>query len=255
MRSALFLDIDGTLLEFADRPEDVHVPRGVVELLSTLETRLDGALALISGRPAASIDRLFAPRRFALTGSHGGELRSSPGGELVSACPPTLPGPLVQAIEAICAGRSDVFIEVKPCGVAVHHAESAELHAHLARELGSIVAALAPSWTILAGRRVIEAKIGGVTKGTGIARLHAVPPFLGRVPICLGDDITDIDAFEYVRTVGGVTVAVGSRITEHAQFALSDPGKANAWLAALTAALESGEDAVRRHVLGTPAAD
>ena len=52
-RYALFLDCDGTLLDIAPTPNEVHVPDGLVELLVGLSKRLDGALAVLTGRPSA----------------------------------------------------------------------------------------------------------------------------------------------------------------------------------------------------------
>ena len=251
MHAALFLDIDGTILEFADRPDDVVVPSGLIELLVAIEEKLGGALALISGRPAASIDQLFAPRRFALAGSHGAELRFTPSAEIDSCSPATLPAEVLHAVDAIRAGLPTLFIETKPCGIALHHPDSSALRAQMLSALGRVIRSAAPAWTLLCGRRVVEVKLDGVTKGTGIAQLRERSPFRDRIPIFIGDDITDIDAFDYVRDAGGVTIAVGERITEHAQFALDGPGDTHAWLAALATALDSGYEAVRVHVLGT----
>src|SRR4051794_20051504 len=78
-RSALFLDIDGTLLEIAPRPELVWVPEELPALLTRLAEQRGGALALISGRRIADFDRYLLPWRGAAAGVHGGERRDAVG--------------------------------------------------------------------------------------------------------------------------------------------------------------------------------
>ena len=75
--SALFLDIDGTLLDMARTPDAVVVPADLQTALVRLHDELDGALAFVSGRSLAGIDRLFAPLRTAAIGCHGAEVRGN----------------------------------------------------------------------------------------------------------------------------------------------------------------------------------
>ena len=77
--TALLLDIDGTLLDMARKPDLVKVPRELVRVLEALSRQLSGALAFVSGRSLESIDKLFAPFRPAAIGAHGGEMRSADG--------------------------------------------------------------------------------------------------------------------------------------------------------------------------------
>ncbi len=79
---ALFLDVDGTLLDLAPRPDAVEVPVSLVGALAMAERRLDGAIALLSGRPIGELDRLFTPLRLRAGGVHGAEIRDSPGGPI-----------------------------------------------------------------------------------------------------------------------------------------------------------------------------
>ena len=58
---ALFLDVDGTLLEIAATPTAVRVPAALRNTLQLAAKRENGALALISGRTISELDRLFAP--------------------------------------------------------------------------------------------------------------------------------------------------------------------------------------------------
>src|SRR3984957_11043453 len=75
---ALFLDVDGTLLDLAARPGDVVTPAGLVTTLAGAERKLAGALALISGRSIHDVDHLFAPLRLRVSGVHGAEIRLDP---------------------------------------------------------------------------------------------------------------------------------------------------------------------------------
>ena len=73
---ALFLDVDGTLVEIEREPGAVHVPERLRRILAELEQAVDGALALVSGRSLQQIDRLFAPLRLSAAGLHGLERRN-----------------------------------------------------------------------------------------------------------------------------------------------------------------------------------
>src|SRR5690606_4153414 len=75
---ALFLDIDGTLLDIAETPDQVLVPPALRANLDIVAGELGGALALVSGRPVSDIDRLFDPLRLPASGQHGGEWRPQP---------------------------------------------------------------------------------------------------------------------------------------------------------------------------------
>src|SRR5579859_2732178 len=78
--TALFLDFDGTLIEIAATPEQVAVPPGLPSLLRGLADRLDRAVALVSGRPIADLDRWLAPLQLPTAGLHGLERRRPDGG-------------------------------------------------------------------------------------------------------------------------------------------------------------------------------
>src|SRR6478752_10665145 len=73
--TAVLLDIDGTLLDFAPTPREVWVPPGLAKTLHRLHQRTNGALALVSGRSLNDIDLIFAPDQFPAVGGHGAEMR------------------------------------------------------------------------------------------------------------------------------------------------------------------------------------
>ena len=76
---ALLLDVDGTLIDIGPSPYEVHVPKNLCHSLERLVERTAGALAPISGRPIAGLDRLFAPLKLSAVGGHGAEMRGYSG--------------------------------------------------------------------------------------------------------------------------------------------------------------------------------
>lgn len=229
---ALFLDVDGTLLDFASHPEGVHVEPQLHDDLAALRERLHGALALLSGRTLAQLDELFDWNRHAAAGLHGAQLRFADGrcsdddGELRVAA-------LRAIAEARVAGIPGVLLEDKHQALALHYRNAPgqrELVEQLARELLQHAGA---EYTLQHGNHVVELKPAGTDKGRALAALLASEPFRGRQPWMLGDDLTDEHAFEEVNDCGGVSVIVGTRRPTHANFALDDPHAVRAWLRGL----------------------
>jgi trehalose 6-phosphate phosphatase len=209
---ALFLDFDGTLVEIADRPEAIRVEAGLPDLLAATQRRLGGALAVLSGRRIASIDALLAPTRLAAAGVHGLEVRAEPTAPVVAA---GAAGALVSVRAALtAAGLPDtgVTIEDKRLAVAVHYRQAPERGAAVL----AIVAAAArrfPELHLVAGKMVVEVKPRGVDKGTALLNFLARPPFSDRVPVMVGDDVTDEDAFRAALAAGGRAIKVGPGVS------------------------------------------
>jgi trehalose 6-phosphate phosphatase len=207
--TALFLDIDGTLLEIAATPASVRVEPGTVELLGRLQARLGGALALISGRPIDDVDRLFAPLRLPTAGQHGTERRDGAGRFHRHDAPLIALDRLRSRIAAFAAGTPGVLVEDKGLSIAVHY-RLAPLQASRVRDfLEQALRASDDDLGLQAGKMVLEIKPTGRNKGTAIAEFLAEPPFLGRVPAFLGDDVTDEFGFEVVSGRGGYAVKIG----------------------------------------------
>ncbi len=233
MTIALLLDIDGTLVEFADHPDAVSIDPGLVELLDGLERSLDGALALVSGRSIATIDRLFAPRQYAAAGLHGIEIRAAPWQAIEIREDTSLPVLVRDAIQVIAPGYPGIMIEDKVRTVALHYPADFTERAALERLLESVLQKHAPGWIVQAGRRLLELRPANVDKGLACERLMASQPFAGRYPVIVGDDITDLHAFAYVRRAGGLAVSVDERIAHAADLRLDTPADARAWLVEL----------------------
>ncbi len=210
--AALFLDVDGTLLEIASRPELVKVPDGLPLLLIRLSAQRGGALALISGRPLAQLDRLFQPWQGAAAGLHGLQRRRADGtlacladGDSAAALDRLRP-----KLAALAADGAGLTLEDKGGTLALHYramphreAEIRTLVEALHREMASIL-------RLIMGKMIVEFQPRGADKGQAIAAFLAEPPFVGRRPVFVGDDTTDEDGFAEIRRRGGVAIRVGS---------------------------------------------
>lgn len=206
---ALFLDFDGTLVEIAEHPESVNLPRHLPALLAGVRDTLGGALAIVSGRRLEDIDRWLAPFRFAGAGIHGAHIRRDPDGPTVpeaGAADVALP---VQQARAAIAGLAGAWLEDKGGSLAMHYRSSPEsgdaciaAADALAREFGLVA---------VRGKMVVEIRPAGIDKGTAVRRLVRETPFRSRRPIFLGDDVTDEDGFLAVQELGGTAIIVGDR--------------------------------------------
>jgi trehalose 6-phosphate phosphatase len=85
------------------------------------------------------------------------------------------------------------------------------------------------SYEVLPGKAVIEVKPAGFNKGTGIRRLMACPPFRGRQPVFIGDDLTDESAFAVMPEFSGLGFSVGRTVSGLAG-SFPSPGDVRDWL-------------------------
>jgi trehalose 6-phosphate phosphatase len=228
---ALFLDVDGTLLDLAARPDDVVTPAGLVTTLAGVERTLSGALALISGRSVDDIDSLFAPLRLRVSGVHGAEIRCDPDGSTTSNAATDLPQSLLAALRRAVEPFPGVFVENKRFSFTVHYrlAPSAE------RQVRTIVEQVVDSIPIavdtMDAHYAIEIKSPCFDKGGAIATFLSTSTFRGRKPIFVGDDTTDESGFALVSARGGSAYSVGRR-RPGAIGAFSGPEAVRGWLAA-----------------------
>lgn len=234
---ALFLDVDGTLLDFAQHPDAVEVGKGLRDDLGRIRARLDSALALVSGRPLSDLDRLFAWNGFAAAGLHGAELRMPDGRTHVAGDAAAFAAIRGRA-KARIAEIPDAFLEDKQRALALHFRRASASRAaieHLAHELAQRAG---DGYVLQHGNHVVELKPAGVDKGRALTTLMQAMPFRDRAPWMLGDDLTDEDAFRHVNANGGVSVIVGARRPTEARYALDDPAAVRAWLHALAEAAQ-----------------
>ena len=206
--SALFLDIDGTLLDIARTPDAVIVPRELKNSLEKLQDELQGALAFVSGRSLTAIDSLFMPLVTPAIGCHGAEVRGADG--KVEALAPPLPDWVVRLFGDLAQSHSGVLLENKRYVLSLHYRLAPEarpaLHAALEKEKDRLAAA---NITLMEGKAVIDARLFGIDKGVGVRALMRQKPFRGRRLLFGGDDTTDQDVFHILPEIGGTGFSVG----------------------------------------------
>jgi trehalose 6-phosphate phosphatase len=233
--AALFLDLDGTLIEFAQTPDAVIIDDHLPSLLRDLAGATGGALAIVSGRPVAAIDALLGLPELAVVGQHGAEVRHADARmEQTVTATPELDWAREQVM-ALAPAAPGLLIEDKGIALAFHYRESPRVEP-LARELAALALLRAGAgFELLHGDFVIELKSIRVDKGRALAALMTEPPFAGRQPWMLGDDFTDEPAFAMAQALGGTGVIVGARQPTAAHASLADVAAARAWLACVAA--------------------
>ncbi|WP_426443524.1 trehalose-phosphatase [Bradyrhizobium genosp. P] len=213
-QTAVLLDIDGTLLDFAPTPREVWVPPDLSKTLKRLHERTNGALALVSGRSLNDIDLIFAPDVFPAIGGHGAEMRLPTDSEAVAAHAPPLDKELKRRLAAIAKLSPGILLEDKGYSLALHYrlAPQAEKAIY---EAVSLIRAELPNAPIevLPGKSVCEIKASGFTKATGVRELMMHEPFKGRRPFFIGDDVTDETVFAIMPDYNGLAFSVGRRAT------------------------------------------
>ena len=229
---AIFLDIDGTLLELAERPDAVRFDRSLRRLLRDIATATGGALALISGRSVTDIDSLLTPLALPVAGQHGIERRNAQGHlhRHVS----TVQGlrRAAMRIGAFASMRPGLLFEDKGDSLALHFRQAPQFAAAVGAEMRAALGALGSEFTLQEGKMVCEIKHSGHDKGQAIAEFMAEPPFRGRTPVFIGDDLTDEHGFGVVNQLGGHAIKVGDGPSA-APWRLPDTGAVRDWLAAL----------------------
>jgi len=208
----LFLDVDGTLIDIAPRPDAVEVKPSLLDDLVAVEKALGGAIALVSGRPIAELDRLFAPLRLAASGVHGAELRRRPGGAVASLAEGRLGDDFWCALTRLLAEYPGSYAENKEVSFAVHYRDPGTDIARLEHALSSLMqrfAASGKTTRLISGRAVFEVQLNGFDKGRAIRRFMEEAPFRGRRPIFVGDDKIDQPGFDTALELGGLAYSVG----------------------------------------------
>lgn len=224
----LFLDVDGTLVETAVRPDRVFIGTDLLDLMADLHAGCGGALALISGRTIEEIDHLFAPLQLPAAGVHGAERRCASGQRISLPTETVAFGDARNRLNGFVSNQPGLLLEDKGCALALHCRQAPSLASRCQEIARSVIANLGPSYELLEGDQVFEIKPAIISKATAVRAFMEEPPFDGRKPIFIGNDVTDLDGFEAVRKMGGLAVSVGSLVT--AETTLADPGQVRVWL-------------------------
>jgi trehalose 6-phosphate phosphatase len=227
---AILLDVDGTIVDLAPTPLDIHVPPSLCETLRRLNEKSAGALALVSGRTLHDLDQIFAPLRFAAIGGHGAEMRLAAGAPIRRE--PVYPIDLAmkRALAAVAQQEPGILIEDKGYSITLHYRLVPERGSFVRAAVAAICAEMnAQDLELLEGACVIEIKHKGYSKGSAVRKLMEHAPFAGRRPIFVGDDTTDQSAFAVMPHFGGLAISVRRRAAG-VDFHFETPEQVRDWL-------------------------
>lgn len=234
---ALFLDFDGSVIELADRPEEVRVDLHLPNLLVALSDVLGGAMAVVSGRPLAQLDRLLSLCHLPAAGIHGLERRRADGTVQRTSVPEASLSRIRRELEVFARAHRGLVVEDKGVALALHYRRAPDAEQPCRRIVERLAHDLGPSFKVLEGKHVFEIKPAGADKGRAIAAFLREPPFVGRVPVFCGDDITDEDGFALVNRRGGLSIRVGDGAQTLARWRVASVGELVAWLETIPRAL------------------
>ncbi|MDQ8727197.1 trehalose-phosphatase [Bradyrhizobium sp. LHD-71] len=211
-KCALLFDIDGTLIDLAPTPDGIYIPPDLAPHLQELWRLTSGALALVSGRTILDVDQIMKPVKLPAVGGHGAEMRLLAGGEVQAVQVRPLDPHLKKRFTAIGNFSSGILIEDKGYSLALHYRLAPHAEQHIFDSVAAIRADLpeAPI-EVLNGKFVVEIKHEGFSKATAVRHLMQQPPFIGRRPIFLGDDITDETVFGIMPDIDGIAYSVGRK--------------------------------------------
>ncbi|MEO7362727.1 MAG: trehalose-phosphatase [Gemmatimonadaceae bacterium] len=229
---AWFFDIDGTLASIEMSPDAVRVDRAIQNLIEALHEKTGGAVALVSGRALLDIDRLFPHFTIAAAGQHGAERRHADG---TMARQPTASTNLLamrDALRDMEKRHAGLMLEDKGLSLSMHYRQVPRLGAFVQREMRALFQKLGDGFHMQLGKCVVEIVPVGHTKGTVVNEFLSEAPFRGRMPVFLGDDVTDENAFAVVNALGGISIKVGAGPTL-APYRLDDVAGVRDWLASL----------------------
>ena len=229
---AVFLDVDGTLIDIALTPDRVVIPDGLVDLVRELTRHAGGALAIVTGRPIAEVDRFLAPLAPVAAGVHGAQLRRQPDGAVELRAKP-IDADLVAAVQREIGSRPNIMVEAKPTSIAIHYRQAPNLAAELEAVLERILKRSADHLVLAHGRKVMEIVPRDVSKGDALKLLMELPDFRGRKPVMIGDDVSDQSAFEAATNLGGFGLKVAGERFSVADADFANPTEVRAWLATL----------------------
>lgn len=249
---ALFLDVDGTLIDLASTPTGVKIPQELPGQLLSLFTQLDGAMALVTGRSIESVDAMFAPFQFPVAGMHGSEVRDGSGNlgrKLISRL---ALDQARQELEKLTARWPQTIIEDKGLAIAMHYRLVPEAERAVQATMSTVHSRLGEGWKLQNGKMVVELLPSGTDKGSAVADFMTMAPFQGRKPLAIGDDLTDEAMFRFVNGSNGLSVRVGQPLFQSdAQYKVNSPNEVRGWIAALTGAPKQTEKSPELFPLST----
>jgi len=233
----LFLDVDGTLVELTETPFDTHASADLSALLQDVAERLGGAVALVSGRSIEYLDALFDPLRLPSAGLHGVERRKASGVMHGASFQDSQLDRARAALVDLVQTHPGTLLEDKGRTVAIHFRMAPQFESELREKVTAIAALLGTNYHVQPGNMMLEIKPRGFNKGGAVKAFLKEPPFSGRTPVYVGDDLTDIDGFKVVDDQGGISIAVGDRVS--GQYHLDNPEAVRMWLKGIAGLVDS----------------
>ncbi|MEO6292462.1 MAG: trehalose-phosphatase [Burkholderiaceae bacterium] len=226
---AYFLDVDGTLIHIADTPQAVVVDQPLLDLIASLNRASGGAVALVSGRMISDLQNLLGMSQLPLAGLHGLERRDSTGRLWIHAAPPAAKAAIKEALAPLLAKHRGLLLEDKGLTLALHYRREPQLAAYVHQFMAQMLLLAGPGLELQRGKRVVEIKPAGIDKGTAVAEYLQEPPFRGRRPVFIGDDLNDEHAFAVVNKLAGISIKVGQG-PSCARYHLRDVLAVHQWL-------------------------
>jgi trehalose 6-phosphate phosphatase len=230
---ALFLDVDGTLIEIADAPDAVSVEPAMIGVLDRLDRRLGHAIALVSGRELATLDRLFAPLRLTAAGLHGLERRTPDGRIERSNGAAGRIEEVRNQLSDFAASDDRLLVEDKGMTAALHYRRAPDRAEDVLDFAGRLANDVEKSLILQRGKMVVEFRPRGPNKGDIVDRFMEQAPFAGRLPVFIGDDVTDEDGFAAVNRRHGHSIRVGPEAKTEARWRIDGVAELCNWLASL----------------------
>lgn len=228
---ALFLDFDGTLVEIAATPDGAAAPEALARVLERASAALGGALALVSGRRIADLDARLAPFLGAAAGVHGGEMRLDPAHPIKAG--EKLDARVRDDVAELTGNDPRLLLEDKGHAIAVHYRLAEQVGPELERRLEHYVREV-DGLRVQPGRKVVEILGDAVTKGDAVRRFMREKPFVGRRPIMIGDDRSDVSAFDACAALGGVGLRVAGEFFHVDEANFASPEDVRHWLGAFS---------------------
>lgn len=227
---AYFFDLDGTLVELADKPWGVYADEELRNRIAVLAQATHGAVAVVTGRPIADVDHFFPDIRLPVAGQHGVERRTFAGDVRRHLFPVEQLDEARQVLHKAILRHPDLLLEDKGLSLALHYRQAPRLASYAHRLMHRLRDGMGEAFCVQKGKRVVELKPAGRNKGMAIREFMDEPPFAGRRPVFIGDDVTDEHGFEVVNAYRGLSIKVGRGPTL-ARRQLANVRAVRAWLA------------------------
>lgn len=222
---AVFLDFDGTLVDIAQAPDAVLVPPDLPVDLRRVRDFLSGALAIVSGRPLSALDRYLGPAGLTYVGEHGAIHRAP--GDRPSLETSMWPSAWNAMLDRFAAEFPSLVVERKLSGITLHYRLAPE-QAETARAFGGELIAAHPEYAVFPAKMAWEIRHRDIGKATAVKFLMGQPPFAGRVPVFIGDDLADEAAIAAVSRMGGHGLHMAKAFD-------NQPARVRAWLRSFVA--------------------